>query len=109
MVTLKDAKRISKLLNIDESVVSPDRLLVGIKVELEHGGIDSRTNVTNDNLIKTAKIALAHFAENPGSNKYGDYYHHLEEMEKRSDSYWANKFKPDIFIPLRDLVELLNF
>jgi len=98
MATIEDAKRISDLLSVDENVVSPERLLVGIKVELEHGCVDSGTDVTSDDLVQTAKIALAHFKENPGSSKYGDYYHHLAKMEKASDKYWKGKDKPDIFI-----------
>lgn len=42
--------------------------LIGINIELEHGLINPNTNVTNDDLIMTAKIALAHL------NEYPDYY-----------------------------------
>jgi len=109
MVTLKDAKRISKLLNVDEKIVKPERLLVGIKIEMEHGNIDPSLNVTNDDLVETAKIALAHFKENPGSKKYGDYYHQLERMEKDADKFWKGKNKPDVlYIPLWDLVEIIQ-
>lgn len=110
MATLKDAKKISKLLNVDEKIISPQRLLVGINVELEHGKVYDELNVTNDDLIKTAKIALAHFKENPGTKGYGDYYHHLKDMEDESDAFWKNKPKPDIFyyIPLLDLIEILH-
>ena len=111
MVTLKDAKRISKMLKINESVIPPKRLLVGIKVELEHGNVDPTTNVTHDDLFETAKIALAHFKENPGSDGYGDYYHQLEKMEKGADKFWKGRKKPDIFtgyVPLWDLSEILN-
>jgi len=94
MVTLDDAKRIAKML---KTTVSPERLLVGMKVELEHGKSGDGLNVTQDDLIKTAKIALAHFAENPGSKDFGDYYDYLEQMEKLSDQYWSEHIKPSIF------------
>jgi hypothetical protein len=38
---------------------------MGLDVELEHGLIDSHTNVTNDNPIMTGKIALANLNESP--------------------------------------------
>ena len=37
-------------------------------IEMEHGLINPVTNVTNDDLLKTAKIALAHL------NEYPNYY-----------------------------------
>jgi len=46
----------------------------GINIELEHGSINPLTNVTNDDLILTAKIALAHLLEFP--NYYNKYYDH---------------------------------
>jgi len=47
----------------------------GMTVELEHGLVDPQTNVTNDDLEMTGKIALAHLKERP------DYYVKLSEME----------------------------
>lgn len=46
--------------------------LIGINIELEHGLINPNTNVTNDDLIMTAKIALAHLNEYP--DYYNEYY-----------------------------------
>ncbi len=40
----------------------------GMNIELEHGNVNKLTNVTNDNIITTAKIALAHL------NEYPNYY-----------------------------------
>ena len=61
-----------------------------MKVELEHGMIDKRTNVTNDDLMKTGKIALAHLLE------YPDYYTRLKKMEDAAEKYWKNKKKPSV-------------
>ena len=51
--------------------------MMGLNVELEHGTISPATNVTNDDLIMTAKIVLAHLNELP------NYYTLLEEMEEK--------------------------
>lgn len=51
------------------------QLTNGIKVELEHGKITPFTNVTNDNLVITGKIALAHLIEDK------NYYKKLKKME----------------------------
>ena len=52
-----------------------EQLRVGMEVELEHGRRDPLTNVTNDDPLMTAKIALAHLRELP------DYYTRLAKME----------------------------
>jgi hypothetical protein len=92
--TLKDAKRLAKKLH---TTVSPKRLLVGMRVEMEHDSPDSRLNVTHGNLETIAKIALAHFEENPGAQDFGDYYEQLKTIESQSDKYWKTHFKPMIF------------
>jgi hypothetical protein len=37
--------------------------LVGMGIELEHGKVNKKTDVTHDNLLLTGKIALAHLNE----------------------------------------------
>lgn len=54
--------------------------VVGCNIELEHGVINPYTNVTNNDLFLTAKIALAHLNEHP---KYYDKDIGLVEMEAR--------------------------
>ena len=54
-------------------------------VELEHGLHDPATNVTDDDLLLTAKIALAHL------NEFPDYYDRLEKMEREAEAYWAKR------------------
>ena len=58
---------------------TPEEFLSGINIELEHGLVSPRTNVTNDDLIMTAKIALAHLNEFP--NYYNKEYG-LKNFEK---------------------------
>ena len=60
--------RIAQMLDIDFSYFPFDDFKRGIIIEMEHGKINPKTNVTDDNLLKTAKIALAHL------NEYPNYY-----------------------------------
>lgn len=73
MFNMTDALYAASLLGIKFDKFSPEEFLDGINVELEHGTINQKTNVTNDNLITTAKIALAHLNEFPNyyNRKYG--------------------------------------
>lgn len=59
--------------------VDLDQLRAGMAVELEHGRRDPLTNVTNDDPMLTAKIALAHLREFP------DYYVRLRTMEAEAE------------------------
>lgn len=68
MFKLKDILDIADKLNIDFSKFSLSDFITGINIELEHGIIDANTNVTDNDLLKTAKIALAHL------NEFPDYY-----------------------------------
>ena len=72
MFTLKDALSAANKLNIKFNKSTPIDLLTGINIELEHGKINKETNVTNDDLIITTKIALAHLNEFP--NYYNQNY-----------------------------------
>ena len=63
---------VAKFLNIDFSKFPFDDFKRGINIELEHGRENMNTDVTDDNLIKTAKIALAHLNEFP--NYYNKDY-----------------------------------
>ena len=49
-------------------------------VELEHGTRDPATNVTDDDVIMTAKIARAHL------NEFPDYYTRLAKMEAQAEA-----------------------
>lgn len=68
MFSIKDILEVANVLNIDFSKFSLSDFVTGINIELEHGLIDPETNVTNNNLLTTAKIALAHL------NEFPDYY-----------------------------------
>lgn len=83
MFTLKDALSAANKLNIKFNKFTPIDLLTGINIELEHGKINKETNVTNDDLIITTKIALAHLNEFP--NYYNQNYG-LPMLEKHLQS-----------------------
>ena len=68
MFKIKDILEVAQELNIDFSKFSLSDFITGINIELEHGTIEQLTNVTNNNLLTTAKIALAHL------NEYPNYY-----------------------------------
>ena len=72
MFKLKDILEVANKLNIDFSKFSLSDFITGINIELEHGLVDPLTNVTNNDLLTTAKIALAHLNEFP--NYYNQDY-----------------------------------
>jgi len=67
-----DIMNVANYLNIDFNKFSFDDFKRGINIELEHGLQDKNTNVTDNDLLKTAKIALAHLNELP--NYYNKDY-----------------------------------
>ena len=72
MFNMHDALYAADILKIRFDEFSPEEFLEGINIELEHGKINPLTNVTNNDLIMTAKIALAHLNEFP--NYYNKEY-----------------------------------
>ena len=72
-----EAAQAADVLRIDFAAVEfdLDQFHQGMNVELQHGTGDPDTNITNDDLVTTAKIALAHLNEIP------DYYTRLAAME----------------------------
>lgn len=83
--TSEEAKSIGEQLGIDWSKFDCEQFCMGLDVELEHGACDSYTNVTNDDILTTGKIALAHL------NEFPDYYTRLAKMEKEADQFWGKK------------------
>lgn len=84
-IDVNDAKKIGNELGISWNEVNLDEFHIGINVELEHGTRYPETNVTNNDLILTGKIAWAHLKEFP------DYYSRLEKLEKEAEEYWKSK------------------
>ncbi len=81
--TTEEAKKIGSSLGIDWNKFNIEQFRMGMDVELEHGLVSARTNVTNDDPVMTGKIALAHL------NEFPDYYTRLKKMEDEADKYFG--------------------
>jgi len=88
MFNLEDAMYAASLLGITFDKFSKEEFLDGMNIELEHGKVNKKTNVTNDNLIITAKIALAHL------NEFSNYYN-LEYGLRHFEEFLKTKLKTD--------------
>jgi hypothetical protein len=91
--SLETSLDIAKQLNINLKVVPLKTWKIAMKIELEHGKVYTKTNVTDDDLLKTGKIALAHLLE----DIY--YYQRLEKMEKEAKKFWKGKKMPNPVLP----------
>jgi len=81
----KEAKKIGEQLGIKWGKFDVEQFRMGMDVELEHGTIDSNTNVSDDDALITGKIALAHL------NEFSDYYTRLKKMEEESKKFWKSE------------------
>ena len=72
MYSRNDILRTAHILGVDFNKFTLDDLITGINIEKEHGKINYQTNVTDNDLVKTMKIALAHLNEFP--NYYNKDY-----------------------------------
>ena len=88
MFTIEDALWVANELGIKFDNFSIKDLLVGLNIELEHGYVNNNTNVTNDNLILTGKIALAHLMEYPN---YYNLQYGLPALEKELEKRLSDK------------------
>jgi hypothetical protein len=81
----EDARAAGERIGIDwaTSPFDVEQFRMGMDVELEHGTHDLQTNVTDDDVNVTAKIARAHL------NEFPDYYTRLAVMEAEAEAYWA--------------------
>jgi hypothetical protein len=83
--TPEKAREIGEALGVDWTVFDVEQFRAGMDVELEHGTRDPSTNVTDDDPLKTGKIALAHL------NEFPDYYTRLLALEKEAEKYWEER------------------
>ncbi len=83
--TAEQAKEIGEKLGITWDKFNVEQFRQGMDVELEHGKCDNCTNVTDDDILVTGKIALAHL------NEFPDYYTRLDKMEEEAEKYWESK------------------
>jgi DNA-directed RNA polymerase alpha subunit len=85
--TADQAREAGERIGIDwaTSRFDVEQFRMGMDVELEHGTRDPETNVTDDDVVVTAKIARAHL------NEFPDYYSRLAVMEAEAEAYWAGQ------------------
>ncbi|MFH1509355.1 MAG: DUF5661 family protein [bacterium] len=83
--TAEETKEVGEKLGIKWDKFDIDQFRRGMDVELEHGLVDSNTNVTDNDPVITGKIALAHL------NEFPDYYDRLDKMENEAEKYWESK------------------
>ena len=90
MYNLEDAIYAANVLGITFDKWTEEDFLEGINIEMEHGMINPETNVTNNNLITTAKIALAHL------NEYPNYYNKDYGLQK-FESFLKSKLNKESY------------
>ena len=78
-----DIYKVAKMLNIKFDKFPYEDFKRGITIELEHGKTNPYTNITDDDLLKTAKIALAHLNELPN-------YYNKDYGLKKFEEYLKN-------------------
>ncbi len=74
-ISVEEARSTGMRLGLDWATTDLQQFRRGLEVELEHGARDPQTNVTDDDLILTGKIAWAHLKE------IRDYYTRLDQLE----------------------------
>jgi APA family basic amino acid/polyamine antiporter len=79
-VSTAEAHAVLAALHLDPDAVPWDveQFRLGLESELGHGRVDPDTNITDDDLVITGRIALAHLVEIP------DYYTRLAAMEAQA-------------------------
>jgi hypothetical protein len=80
--TLEEARAAGERIGVDwgSSPFDLEQFRMGMDIELEHGTRDPETNVTDDDVTMTAKIARAHL------NEFPDYYTRLAKMEAEAEA-----------------------
>lgn len=77
-ISIEEARTVGMQLGVDWTKIDLEQFRRGLEVELEHGAHDPETNVTNDDLNLTGKIAWAHLKE------INDYYTRLDRLESEA-------------------------
>ena len=84
-ISTEEAERLGATLGVDWTKIPVEQFRRGLEVELEHGAHDPDTNVTDDDMTVTGKIAWAHLKE------FSDYYTRLDKLEAEANAYWATR------------------
>ncbi len=86
MYSKQDILNTAKMLGVKFDKFSVDDLITGVNIELEHGIQNPQTNVTNNDLVLTMKIALAHL------NEFPDYYNKTYGLPAFENSLKSKRF-----------------
>ena len=80
--TIEEARKVGGQLGVNQGDFDDfEQFRRGLEVELEHGLRDPETNVTNDDVLLTGKIAWAHLKEFLG------YYTRLDKLDAEADEF----------------------
>ncbi len=79
--TIDEARQLGDQVGAQWHRYDVDQFRLGLEVELEHGSKHPETDVTHDDPIMTAKLALAHL------KKFPDYYTRLRNMENEAEQF----------------------
>jgi glycine cleavage system aminomethyltransferase T len=79
VVSVKEAAKILKIVNVEKMKIPLDDFRMGLEVELEHGTRFQDANITNNHPLLTGKIVLAHLKETM------DYYRRIDVAEIEGD------------------------
>lgn len=78
-VTINEARKILKKMDTGGMKIDPENFRIGLEIELEHGTMFPKYNVTNNHPVLTGMIVMAHFME------MLDYYQRLDVAELEGD------------------------
>ena len=78
---IEEAREMGGRLGVNQSAVDFAEFQRELKIELEHGLRDPETNVTNDDVPLTGKIAWAHLKEFLG------YYTRLDKLDDEAEEF----------------------
>jgi Protein of unknown function (DUF5661) len=94
MFTMDDARVALDRIGIDLETegLTLESVTAGMNVELEHGSRFPDLDVTGDDAVASAKIALAHLRE------FADYYERLSRMESEAGAAMAYATESDLGI-----------
>jgi len=88
-ITQAQAYNVGNALSIDWNIIDINQFRRGLEVELEHGLVNTNTDVTHNDMLLTGKIAMAHL------NELKDYYSRLEVIENVKLNVQGSEKKED--------------
>ena len=94
-ISTDKATQVGATRGLDWTKVDREQFRRGLQVELEHGARDAETNVTDNDMVLTGKIARAHLKEFP------DYYSRLDRLEREAEAHWASRPKTPGAVPAK--------